>query len=93
MPPELRANFLIESARGERMFGAENSAIALLYEAQRVAQVHGLNRTLFEVDEMLSTVGPKVVQTESGRIRIPNIPDPTAHVVDGLRRMLATVVG
>ena len=93
MPPELRANFLIESARGERVFGSEQIAIVLLNEAQQIAQTHGLNRTLFEVDDMLPTVNSALMLTESGGIWVPNIPDPTAHVVDGLRRMLANIAG
>ena len=92
MPPELHANFLIESARGKRLFGSEHEAVALLNEASKIAHVHGLNRVLFEVDDMLAVPLPVIRITENDQTKVV-FPDPAAHVVDGLRRMLAAFGG
>ena len=90
LPPEIQVNFLIESARGERAFGAEDEATTLLQSARELAQSHGLNWSVFEANDMMATPTPEL--TKSGEIQVPD-PDPAAHVVDGLRRMLASVAG
>ena len=92
LPPDLQVNFLIESARGERAFGSEEEAIALLESALNTARSHGLNRAVFEAEEMIATPVNAPKATESGEIQVLD-PDPAAHVFDGLRRMLATIAG
>ena len=92
LPPDLQVNFLIETARGERAFGSNENAIALLDLARETARAHGLNRAVFEAEEMIATSVGAPVKTESGEIQV-NYPDPAAHVVDGLRRMLANITG
>ena len=92
LPPEIHVNFLIESARGERAFGAEHEATTLLRSARELAQTHGLNWSVFEANDMMATPTPMADRIKSGEIQVSD-PDPAAHVVDGLRRMLATVAG
>jgi tetratricopeptide (TPR) repeat protein len=92
LPPDLQVNFLIESARGERAFGSEEEAIALLESALNTARSHGLNRAVFEAEEMIATPVNAPIATERGEMQVLH-PDPAAYVVDGLRRMLATVTG
>jgi Flp pilus assembly protein TadD len=92
LPPDLKVNFLIESARGERAFGSDLEAASLLETALDLARIHGLNRAIFEAEEMLASPAETVNTTVSGEFQVVD-PDPAAHVVDGLRRMLATVGG
>jgi tetratricopeptide (TPR) repeat protein len=89
LPPELRANYLIESARGLRRFGERTHTYELLEEARAIAQTHGLNRTLFEVEGMMDRENePTIVASDVG----PAIePDPAAHVAVGLKQMLAEI--
>ena len=92
LPPDLQVNFLIESARGERAFGSEEAAKTLLASAYDVALTHGLNRAIFEVEEMMTIPVKMSELTRSGETQVVD-PDPAAHVFDGLRRMLATIAG
>ena len=92
LPPDLQINFLIESARGERAFGSEEEALALLKSARETARSHGLNRAVFEAEEMIVSPVNAPQVTERGEKWV-SYPDPAAHVVDGLRKMLITVTG
>jgi len=68
LAPETHVNYLIESARGLRLFGEPNTATDLLQEARVLAVQHGFNRSIFEVEEMLS-VSEVEVETMNGGIR------------------------
>lgn len=85
LPSETSVNYLIESARGFRRFGQPDLAAQLLNDARNVATEHGLNRSLFESEEMLSEV-VIAARNKSGEIRVAK-PDRAAHVVHGLRLM------
>lgn len=58
LTPEFRVNYLVESARGMRAFGAGHEAMVLLEEARALAEHHGLNRVAFEAAGMLDTSPP-----------------------------------
>jgi hypothetical protein len=89
LPPETRVNYLIESARGFREFGQPELAAGLLEDARTLATAHGLHRSAFEAEQMLSS---NRIEVESARREIrPLEPDPAAHVVQELRRMAAAV--
>ncbi len=51
---EAEVNFLIETARGLECFGEIDNATELLKKARALATEHGLNRSVFEAEEMLS---------------------------------------
>lgn len=70
MYPELRANYLIESARGARSLGDLPEARALLAESKSLAELHGLNRASFEADEMLKQLGQPIAPP-APRARLP----------------------
>jgi hypothetical protein len=89
LPPELRANYLIESARGLRRFGEGTYTDGLLEEARAIAQAHGLNRTLFEVEEMMASDNELIVETSGVGPALE--PDPAARVAVGLKQMLAEI--
>ncbi|HVT40473.1 MAG TPA: hypothetical protein VHE78_15630 [Gemmatimonadaceae bacterium] len=84
---ECEINFLIESARGLRLFGDDDSATGLLERARGLATTHGLNRSLFEADTLLAETGIPV-STTRGEIHVLG-QDPAAHVVEELRQMAA----
>jgi hypothetical protein len=91
LPPQITVNYLIERARGVRRFKSAADAEWLLTEAREIAATHGLNKLVFEADQMmLSNVEP--VRTTSGGTSAVE-PDPAAYVSAGLRRMLASVGG
>jgi tetratricopeptide (TPR) repeat protein len=88
--PELEVNFLIESARGMRTFGDLSEAEALLRQAQSVASTHGLNRALFEAEQLLAGVASPSKKTGG---RPGEIETSTAHVEQGLRELASALVG
>ena len=51
---ETQVNYLIESARGLRKFGEPEIASQILATAREFAVDHGFNRSVFEIDEMIS---------------------------------------
>ena len=86
-----RKGGVVTRERGERAFGKEVKEKELLASAQDLARVHGLNRALFEDEEMMAIPVPSEL-TRSGETQVVH-PDPAAHVFDGLRQMLATITG
>lgn len=90
LPSEVRVNFLIESARGFRIFGEPGAAIDLLTLARDIALEHGLNRSVFEAEGMLAERTETVTTKTSGEFRIAE-PDPAAHVAAGLRAMAEAI--
>jgi tetratricopeptide (TPR) repeat protein len=89
LPPQIRANALIETARGLRRFGNPEEAARLLEEARDVARSSGLNSVLQEADALLASTAEPVYVTSGGTAAFE--PDPAAHVVVGLRQLLASV--
>lgn len=90
LPPETLANYLIESARGYRSFGEPEVAETLLVQALELANLHGLHRSVFEIEEMFTAM-------TSGELPVPepsvNHPDSDAleEVVAGLRLAAASI--
>ena len=90
LPPETLANYLIESARGYRSFGEPEVAETLLVQALELANLHGLHRSVFEIEEMFTAM-------TSGELPVPepsvNHPDSDAleEVVAGLRLAAAAI--
>ncbi len=66
--PETHVNYLNESARGLRRFGEPDTVTELLEAARAIAVQHGFNRSIFEVEEMLSASEIEV-ETMNGGIR------------------------
>jgi hypothetical protein len=89
LPAELRVNYLIESARGIRCFGDADAATRLLEEARDLATALQLNRSVFEVDEMLAE-RPTDVRATRGDTRVPDS-DAAGDVEEALRAMAAAV--
>jgi hypothetical protein len=89
LPPENRVNFLIESARGLRLFGEPEVARGLLEQARELAIEHEFNRSIFEAEEMLAERAVEV-NTQSGGIRFEHS-EATAGVELELRKMALAV--
>jgi hypothetical protein len=89
LPAEVQVNYLIESARGLRLFAEPQSANALLQEARRLAVDHGFNRSIFEVEEMLQERAVEATVT-SGDTRFEDS-DAAAGVEQELRKMALAV--
>jgi hypothetical protein len=89
MLPEVEVNFLIESARGCRAFGRGEEGESLLLSAQVLAVAHGLNRSLFEIEQMLA--GATVVSARKEGGRFDEVETSTAHVERGLRELAAAL--
>jgi hypothetical protein len=89
LPAELRVNYLIESARGFRCFGDSDAATPLLEEARELATALQLNRSVFEVEEMLAE-RPTDVPATRGDIRVQDS-DAAREVEEALRTMAAAV--
>ena len=89
LPAELRVNYLIESARGFRCFGNADVAARLLNEARDLATALQLNRSVFEVDEMLAE-RPTDVRATRGDTRVQDS-DAAGDVEEALRAMAAAV--
>ena len=89
LPPESQVNYLIESARGFRLFGEPERAKRLLEDAHALAVEHGFNRSIFEAEEMLAERAVEV-NTQSGGIRFEHS-EATAGVEQELRKMALAV--
>jgi hypothetical protein len=89
MPPENRVNYLIESARGLRLFGEPEIARGLLEQARELAGEHGLNRSVFEAEQMLAE-RPTSDDTTSGGTRFKD--SETAASVEQELRKLALAI-
>jgi hypothetical protein len=89
LPPESQVNYLIESARGFRLFGEPEKAKGLLEDAHALAVEHGYNRSIFEVEQMLAEREVEVNQT-SGGIRFEHS-EAAAGVEQELRTMALAV--
>jgi Tfp pilus assembly protein PilF len=89
LTPESQVNFLIESARGYRVFGEPEKARALLSQARDLAAEHGYNRSVFEAEEMLAE-RVAVAETASGGIRA-EYSEAAADVERDLRTMALAV--
>ncbi len=68
LPPEAWVNYLIESARGYRLFGEPDRARTLLNEALEVAVDSGFTRAIFEAETMLAE-HETVAETPCGGVR------------------------
>jgi tetratricopeptide (TPR) repeat protein len=86
--PELEVNFLIESARGLHAFGEIESSQAILLKARDVALAHGLNRALFEAEQMMAGV-VEAPTRKSGRSK--DFETSTARVEQGLRELASAL--
>lgn len=86
--PELEVNFLIESARGLRTFGRNDEAEPLLEKARTVALTHGLNRSLFEAEQLIAGAVAAPVR-ENGRS--VEVGTSTAYVETGLKEMASAL--
>jgi tetratricopeptide (TPR) repeat protein len=86
--PELEVNFLIESARGLRRFGRDGEAEPLLEQARAVALDHGLNRSLFEAEQLIAGV-VTVPARENGRSI--EVGTSTEYVESGLKEMASAL--
>jgi tetratricopeptide (TPR) repeat protein len=89
LPPENRVNFLIESARGLRLFGEPEVARGLLEQALELAIEHEFNRSIFEAEEMLAERAVEA-NTQSGGIRFEQS-EATAGVELELRKLALAV--
>ena len=89
LPAEARVNYLIESARGLRLFGEPEAARALLEDARELATECGFNRSIFEANEMLAERA-EVAQTTNGGTRVEDS-DAAAGVEKELRKMALAV--
>lgn len=89
--PETSVNYLIESARGHWRFGQPDLATVLLERARGLAKAHGLNRSLFESENMLLEMATELHYVSNQTAA--DIRDPAAHVIQGLRLMAAAVAG
>ena len=87
--PELEVNFLIESARGLRTFGEIGESEVLLLKARDVATAHNLNRSVFEIEQMMAGEALITPKRESGRFEESKTS--TAHVEKGLRDLALTL--
>lgn len=91
LPPNLHVNYLIESARGFRRFGDSAQARLLLEAAQGFAEVHSLNSSIFEIEQMLlekETPAREAVGTPSAVHETR-----AADVASGLRLMAVALEG
>lgn len=82
MYPELRANYLIESARGAICLGDVKDGTKRLVAARKLAEDHDLNRAAFEADAMLNELG-RTTPLPMPRARLPIA---AVNVVESLRR-------
>jgi tetratricopeptide (TPR) repeat protein len=89
LPTQIAVDYLIERARGARVFRSNAEAQPLLMEARDLALAHGLNRSVFEADRMLSERA-EPVETSRSETRASS-PDPAALVSVGLRKLLASL--
>jgi hypothetical protein len=89
LPTQIAVDYLIERARGARVFRSNVNAELLLSEARDLALAHGLNRSVFEADRML-TERTELVETSRCETRLTS-PDPAALVSVGLRKLLASI--
>jgi tetratricopeptide (TPR) repeat protein len=80
---ETDVNFRIESARGLRRFGDESAAMELLASAIRLAEQHGLNRSVIEAEEMMHA---QPVEHSNGGT-VPRWDESTVGAERGLRQM------
>jgi tetratricopeptide (TPR) repeat protein len=91
LPPSYYVNFLIESARGLRRFGDNAEADRLLTEARAFAERNSLNRSIFEIESLISMPAVAHQEKASGGTRVLD-PDPAAHIASALRSMAASIV-
>jgi tetratricopeptide (TPR) repeat protein len=89
MTPVARVNYLIESARGFRLFGEPEKAARLLDDARAYAVQHELNRAIIELDEMIAERDPREVRAGTDE-QVPSY-QPLSHVEGGLRRLAAAL--
>jgi hypothetical protein len=89
LPVEAQVNYLIESARGLRLFGEADSARQLLENARDLAIEHRLNRSIFEAEEMLANRDESLARNRD-QIVIEQT-EPTADVEEELRKMAMAV--
>ncbi|HEY4659437.1 MAG TPA: hypothetical protein VIH11_08010 [Gemmatimonadaceae bacterium] len=87
---EAEVNYLIESARGFRRFGQQERAIELLTKARELARIQGLNRSLFEAEEMLQSPQLIVAEQASGETPVA-VEGPAEDVARELRQMAAAL--
>lgn len=87
--PEARVNYLIETARGLRVFDEFEAATGLLEEAHALAIEHGFNRSVFEAEEMLAE-RQQVEHATSGGVRFEDS-EAAAGVEQELRKMALAV--
>jgi tetratricopeptide (TPR) repeat protein len=89
LPAEAQVNYLIESARGLKLFGEADSARQLLEKARDLAVEHRLSRSIFEAEEMLADRDESLARNRA-QIAIEQT-EPTADVEEGLRKMAMAV--
>jgi len=66
LAPEAWVNYLIESARGYRLFGDPERARTLLKDAIELASESGFNRSIFEAEALLAEADTVVEKTSGG---------------------------
>jgi tetratricopeptide (TPR) repeat protein len=86
---EARVNYMIESARGFRLFDEPEAAVSLLEQARSLAADHGLNRSLFEAEAMLQQP-TRARETTNGEYRSAAA-DTAVEVELELRKLALTV--
>ncbi len=89
LPAEAQVNYLIESARGLRLFGEADSARQFLETARDLAVEHRLNRSIFEAEEMLANRDESLARNRD-QIVIEQT-EPMADVEQELRKMAMAV--
>ena len=88
LPAETEVNYLIECARGLFKFGVEAEAEALLASARAKAEAFDLNRSVFEIDEVLARRGVIAHENDGS---LETFETPTEYVERGLREMAAAL--
>jgi hypothetical protein len=89
LPVEARVNYLIESARGLRLFGGADDARQLLESARDLAVEYRLNRSIFEAEEMLANRDDSLERNRD-QIAVEQT-EPMADVEEELRKMAMAV--
>ncbi len=89
LPAEAQVNYLIESARGLKLFGEADSARRLLENALDLATEHRLSRSIFEAEEMLADRDESLARNRD-QIVIEQT-EPTTDVEEELRKMAMAI--
>jgi len=80
LPPSLRAQYHYYSAVGNRAFGKLAAAESCLTQANELAEQHGLNQLLFEIDALRSKVRQGVAAERRAARDMPALRDITEAV-------------